>query len=219
MATDAMSANASPRPYLVRPCTHAPRPECAACLQAPYACRLCMPDPGCVHAFHPQGLSGSPAHLDPVGSWQAASGTHPLDAELPFFTDKPIKTGSCLGVQRAASFSGLPSASHILPSREGSLHGDGVFGTSPGSVPITPSALTPRSSGLFGDMVIQGSDSPHVLMDGMCSPHTFSGLGQVSGRAAGGWRGGDAKRRLSAHICTQLNWQAHHPQACCHACG
>jgi hypothetical protein len=110
-----------------------------------------------------QGLSNSPQLEAPIGSWPSANAAA-LDAELPDFRGKPVRTGSNLasmaqGMSRTGSFSsgvavgGGPSAAAVAVaamaagggflSREGSFSAESLFNAC-NSAPITPrSPMTP----------------------------------------------------------------------------
>lgn len=109
-----------------------------------------------------QALSSSPQLDGLAGSWSVPAAPHqpsPLDAELPFFQGKPIKTSSNLatmasGVTRTGSFSALSGTPvHASLSRENSFSVEALFGSS--STPITPrSGLFDLAPGNAGQAVV-----------------------------------------------------------------
>lgn len=126
----------------------------------------------CIKQFllsQPQALSSSPQMEAAIGSWSGTAGCNPtsLDAELPDFRGKPVRTGSNLASMAAAaqSMSRTGSFTNSMPavcgagsaavaaaamavsggvlSREGSFSADSFFNAC-NSAPITPrSPMTP----------------------------------------------------------------------------
>jgi len=114
-----------------------------------------------------------------VGSWPGKH-TNAVDAALPFFHGRPIRTSSNLsnmgsaGVHRTASFSGPASARAAMSmTHEGSFVADQLCFSSCNSAPITP-----RSPGFgYGEEVKPRALSQYNSSCSSCSDRT---AGQVS---------------------------------------